>query len=71
MVAQFGLDVVQAYMRHVQDNAEESVRRVITRLKDGALHAAARQRRADRRRDPRRRRGAQRARSTSPAPRRS
>ena len=35
MVAQFGLDVVQAYMRHVQDNAEESVRRVITSLKDG------------------------------------
>src|SRR3712207_3349847 len=33
MVDQFGLDVVQAYMRHVQDNAEESVRRVITRLK--------------------------------------
>jgi 5-oxoprolinase (ATP-hydrolysing) len=35
MVDSFGLDVVQAYMRHVQDNAEESVRRVITRLKDG------------------------------------
>jgi 5-oxoprolinase (ATP-hydrolysing) len=35
MVAQFGLDVVQAYMKHVQDNAEESVRRVITRLHDG------------------------------------
>ena len=35
MVAEFGLDVVQAYMGHVQDNAEESVRRVITRLKDG------------------------------------
>jgi 5-oxoprolinase (ATP-hydrolysing) len=35
MVAHFGLDVVQAYMRHVQDNAEESVRRVITRLTDG------------------------------------
>ncbi len=35
MVDQFGLDVVQAYMRHVQDNAEESVRRVITRLRDG------------------------------------
>ena len=35
MVGQFGLDVVQAYMGHVQDNAEESVRRVITRLKDG------------------------------------
>ena len=37
MVAEFGLDVVQAYMRHVQDNAEESVRRVITRLKDGVF----------------------------------
>jgi 5-oxoprolinase (ATP-hydrolysing) len=37
MVGQFGLDVVQAYMRHVQDNAEESVRRVITKLKDGAF----------------------------------
>jgi len=35
MVEQFGLPVVQAYMRHVQDNAEESVRRVITRLNDG------------------------------------
>jgi 5-oxoprolinase (ATP-hydrolysing) len=35
MVAQYGLAVVQAYMGHVQDNAEESVRRVITRLKDG------------------------------------
>jgi len=37
MVAHFGLDVVRAYMIHVQDNAEESVRRVITRLKDGAF----------------------------------
>jgi 5-oxoprolinase (ATP-hydrolysing) len=39
MAGQFGLPVVQAYMRHVQDNAEESVRRAITRLaarvKDG------------------------------------
>ena len=35
MVGDFGLDVVQAYMRHVQDNAEEAVRRVITRLRDG------------------------------------
>ncbi len=34
MVAQFGLDVVQAYMGHVQDNAAESVRRVIDRLHD-------------------------------------
>ena len=32
MVDQFGLSVVQAYMRHVQDNAEESVRRAITQL---------------------------------------
>jgi 5-oxoprolinase (ATP-hydrolysing) len=37
MVEQFGLDVVQAYMGHVQDNAEESVRRVITKLQDGAF----------------------------------
>jgi len=35
MVAHFGLDVVQAYMGHVQDNAEESVRRVLDVLKDG------------------------------------
>jgi 5-oxoprolinase (ATP-hydrolysing) len=35
MVAQFGRATVAAYMRHVQDNAEESVRRVITALKDG------------------------------------
>ncbi|WP_105428872.1 hydantoinase B/oxoprolinase family protein [Neorhizobium sp. T6_25] len=32
MIAQFGLDVVQAYMGHVQDNAEESVRRVLEKL---------------------------------------
>jgi 5-oxoprolinase (ATP-hydrolysing) len=37
MVEHFGLDVVRAYMRHVQDNAEESVRRVIGVLKDGAF----------------------------------
>ena len=35
MVEQFGLEAVSAYMRHVQDNAEESVRRVIGALKDG------------------------------------
>lgn len=35
MIEEFGLDVVQAYMRHVQDNAEESVRRVIDALDDG------------------------------------
>jgi len=37
MVAQYGLDVVQSYMKHVQDNAEESVRRVITKLRNGAF----------------------------------
>ncbi len=35
VVRNYGLEVVQAYMGHVQDNAEESVRRVIDRLKDG------------------------------------
>ena len=40
MVEQFGLPVVHAYMGHVQDNAEESVRRVITRLKDGEFTLA-------------------------------
>jgi 5-oxoprolinase (ATP-hydrolysing) len=34
MVRQFGLPVVHAYMKHVQDNADESVRRVIDRLHD-------------------------------------
>lgn len=38
MVAHFGLDVVRAYMGHVQDNAEEAVRRVISALKDGSFH---------------------------------
>ena len=37
MIEQFGLDVVHAYMRHVQDNAEEQVRRVIEVLSDGAF----------------------------------
>src|SRR5688572_7383024 len=41
MVEHFGLDVVRAYMRHVQDNAEESVRRVLEQmsgvLKDGTF----------------------------------
>jgi len=35
--ANYGADVVTAYMRHVQDNAEESVRKVIGALKDGAF----------------------------------
>ena len=35
MIADFGLDVVHAYMKHVQDNAEEQVRRVIDVMRDG------------------------------------
>jgi 5-oxoprolinase (ATP-hydrolysing) len=35
MVEHFGLNVVEAYMKHVQDNAEEAVRKVISALKDG------------------------------------
>ncbi len=35
MVAHFGLPVVRAYMQHVQDNAEEAVRRVLDVLSDG------------------------------------
>ena len=37
MVAEFGLPVVRAYMQHVQDNAEEAVRRVVDRLGDGSF----------------------------------
>ncbi|MFF4860111.1 hydantoinase B/oxoprolinase family protein [Streptomyces rubiginosohelvolus] len=35
MTDQFGADVVDAYMGHVQDNAEESVRRIVAGLRDG------------------------------------
>jgi 5-oxoprolinase (ATP-hydrolysing) len=35
MAEHFGLDVVHAYMGHVQDNAEQAVRRVIGALRDG------------------------------------
>lgn len=35
MVVNFGLDVVQAYMGHVQDNAAEAVARVLEKLSDG------------------------------------
>ncbi len=58
-VRRFGLATVQAYMRHVMDNAEESVRRVLDRLPDGRfetttddgtpLHVAVRVDRATRR----------------------
>ncbi len=40
MVAEFGLATVRAYMQHVQDNAEEAVRRVIGVLRDGAFECA-------------------------------
>jgi 5-oxoprolinase (ATP-hydrolysing) len=36
-VRDFGLETVRAYMRHVMDNAEESVRRVLSSLKDGSF----------------------------------
>jgi 5-oxoprolinase (ATP-hydrolysing) len=37
MVEHFGLDVVRAYMGHVQDNAAESVRRVLDALHDSSF----------------------------------
>ena len=36
MIDHFGIGVVHAYMGHVQDNAEEAVRRVIDALSDGS-----------------------------------
>ena len=40
MVSHYGLPVVHAYMQHVQDNAEESVRRVLDVLSDGDFRYA-------------------------------
>ncbi|WP_099868156.1 hydantoinase B/oxoprolinase family protein [Pararhizobium haloflavum] len=37
MIDLFGFDVVSAYMGHVQDNAAESVRRVLDQLPDGSF----------------------------------
>jgi len=37
VVAQFGWETVAAYMRHVMDNAEESVRRVLARIGNGSF----------------------------------
>ncbi|MDE1173430.1 MAG: hydantoinase B/oxoprolinase family protein [Parvibaculaceae bacterium] len=39
MTGQFGLETVRAYMAHVQDNAEESVRRVIGILRDARFES--------------------------------
>ena len=40
MISHYGVDVVHAYMGHVQDNAEEAVRRVIDRLHNGTFSYA-------------------------------
>ncbi|MGG1947768.1 hydantoinase B/oxoprolinase family protein [Trinickia sp. NRRL B-1857] len=40
MCGQFGVGTVQAYMQHVQDNAEEVVRRTLSVLKDGRFEYA-------------------------------
>ena len=37
LCATYGREIVHAYMRHVQDNAAECVRRVIDRLSDGSF----------------------------------
>ncbi|MBW4611232.1 MAG: hydantoinase B/oxoprolinase family protein [Hassallia sp. WJT32-NPBG1] len=37
IIAQYGLETVQTYMKFVQDNAEEAVRRAIDVLKDGSF----------------------------------
>lgn len=37
IIDHYGLDVVQAYMRHVQHNATESVQQVIAQLSDGQM----------------------------------
>ena len=47
MIGQFGLDTVLAYTRHVQDNAEELVRRVLGRAQGRRLRVPARQWRGD------------------------
>jgi len=41
MVETFSLRTVEAYMGHVQDNADESVRRVIDKLADGAAESVS------------------------------
>ncbi len=38
VVERYGWETVRAYMGHVMDNAEESVRRVLARIGDGAFH---------------------------------
>ena len=57
MVEMFSLEVVEAYMGHVQDNADESVRRVLDKLADGEARAF-RSGRGDQGQDQRRQREA-------------
>jgi 5-oxoprolinase (ATP-hydrolysing) len=40
LVARYGWPQVSAYMRHVRDNAEESIRQVIDRIVDGSISYA-------------------------------
>ncbi|MEZ0152188.1 MAG: hydantoinase B/oxoprolinase family protein [Candidatus Reddybacter sp.] len=40
LVLEYGRGVVTAYMQHIQDNAEEAVRRVIATLRDGCFEYA-------------------------------
>jgi len=40
LAAHYGIDTVHAYMRHVQDNAEQAVRRVLGVLRDGRFSYA-------------------------------
>jgi len=40
IIEQFGLKIVKAYMTHVRDNAEESVRRLLQKLKPGEFEYA-------------------------------
>ena len=70
MVEMFSLQTVEAYMGHVQDNADESVRRVIDRLADGEATSFPTRARSSRSGSASTRRGARR-RSISPALRRS
>ena len=54
VIAHYGLEVVHAYMQHVQDNAEESVRRVIDALSNSNVHRVDGRRSSRARRDHRR-----------------
>ena len=67
LVALFGMPVVRAYMQHVQDNAEEAVRRLIHRLRRRLVPPRARRRERDLRRGARWTGSGGRRRSTSRA----